>query len=196
MARDYFINGETMVYAKGPSGTNIATSQELGLADGPIRLTLLGNHDDLTVDAWARTPTDIQWKLGEVQISMNLVYIDRDILKTCIRCAQGGATTYGTQNRAGVRLGNNLPRFNAGNYLIELNLASPQGSEPWRFYTTYLTSPLLDTQLGVDRSPFNLRWRAFAYPGAAGSNPGDPWQGGVGAAGAIIWDNTLTQPGS
>lgn len=196
MSRDYYVAGESMVYAKGPAGSLIATSQELGLADRPIRISLLGNHKDLNVDAWADMPTDVQWKLGEVRISMNLTYVDRDILKTCIQCAWGGATTYGTQNRAGVRLGNNLPRFNAGNYLIELNIAAPQGGMPWRFYTAYLQSPQLDTEVGTDRSPFNLQWRAFAYPGANGSNPGDPWQGGLGAAGSIIFDHTLTTPGS
>src|SRR5581483_5195340 len=142
MGRDFQINGETMVYVKGSNASAIASITELGLSEGPITLTLDFRHRDINVDAWGgEIPPEVQVMLAAVNISMPLIHLDRDILDTCIRESMGGAPAIGQLARAGARMGNNTVRFSAANHYIGLNLASPVGNKPWRFFTSYLTGP-------------------------------------------------------
>lgn len=195
MARDFWINGETMVYVKGRSDSAIASLTELGLADSSIRITPNFRYDDIKVDAWGEIPPEVQFMLSDVMITMTLVHFDRSVLATCLQLSQGGAPSEGQMARAGQRLGNNQPRFgpatgspptgnNAGNNYIGLNLSSPVAGQPWRFYYTYLTGPPMEFPLGAERSVVTLHWRAIPYTQ-------DPYQGGLGAYGQYLWDHTL-----
>ncbi len=195
MARDFYINGETMVSVKGRADSEIGSIQQLGLSEDPIRVSLNFRHEDINVDAWGgRIPAEVQWFLSDAIITMNLIHIDRNILDVCFLESMGGATAIGSLRRAGARLGNNLPRFagggQLGNHYIGLNLSAPVGGVPWRFFTTYLTDSPFEQPLGTEKSIFTLRWRAIPYTQ-------DPWGGvtagnpGTGAEGAQLWDYVL-----
>lgn len=189
MARDYFISGESLVLVKGRADSAIGSLAQLGLTDGPIRLTFESRYLEIQVDAWGgEIPAEIQYKLSAVQISMNLVHFDRDVLDVCLLESMGGAPTLGTTGRAGARMGNGLPRFAAGgvlgNHFIGLNITSPVAAKPWRFFYTYLVGPPMEFPLGTERSIVTLNWRAIPYAV-------DPYNGGLGAFGSPLFDYTL-----
>lgn len=187
MARAYYINGETMVAVKGPAGSAIASLTNLGLADSPIVLRFDVNHDDIAVDAYGGAlgpPPEIQAFLTDVQISMSLVHFDADVLDICTRLALGGATSIGQLPHAGQLLGNGQARFGASNNYVGLNLYSPVGGKPWRFYFTYMTGPALVFPLGTRRTIAQVNWRCIPYSV-------DPWNAGLGAFGQVLWDNVL-----
>ena len=183
MARDFFINGETMVSVKGNVDSAIASLSQLGLADSPIRVRLDFRHMDIQVDAWGgEIPADVQCKLGSAIITMTMVHFDRDVLDGCLRESMGGVSL-GTVARAGIRMGGGNTRFAGDNHYIGLNLASPVSAKVWRFHYCYLTGPPMEFPLGTERSIVALNWRAIPYTT-------DPWGAGVGAAGASLWDHT------
>ncbi len=188
MARDFFINGESLVLVKGSAGSAIANLSELGLAEGPIRVTFDYRHRDMQVDAWGREiPVDVQWMLGAATITMNLIHFDRAVLEACQGESMGGAgggAVPGTFNRAGTRMGGGAVRFAASNHYIGLNIASPVAGLPWRFFFTYLTMQPVDWPLGTEKSSIMTTWRAIPYTI-------DPWNGGFGAFGYQLFDRTL-----
>jgi hypothetical protein len=198
MARDFYINGETMVFVKAkadsPFGGNMT---QLGLAEDPIKVTPKFIHKDINVDAWGEAPAEVQFMLAELSISMNLIHFDRSIIDACMQLSMGGAPAIGQLTRAGARLGNNAARFAAGgpgvgNFYIGLNLTSPIGAKPWRFYYTYLTGQPAEFPLGVDRSVIRMNWRCIPYTQ-------DPWGSPTattttGAQGYQLWDYTLDSP--
>lgn len=199
MARDFFINAESLVYVKGNTSTNIASLTQFGLPSEPIRVSPQFKHRDIKVNAWGEAPPEIQFMLAWVDIRMNLVHFDRAIMDTCITECMAGAPAIGQTPRAGARMGNGLARFqsvgpaqNQSNHFIGLNIASPVGNKPWRFYSAYLVT--WDFPLGAEASDVTMQWRAVPYP-VTSTPPGDPAniQGGVilGAQGNIIWDHTL-----
>ncbi len=185
MARDFFINGETMVSVNGnvnaPGG--IANLTQLGLSDAPIRVTQEYRHKDINVDAWGEVPVDKQFMLAQARIQMTLIHIDVPVLDACIQEAMGVAAVPGQMARAGTRMGNNQVRFAATNHYIGLNLYSPIGNKPYRFYYAYLDGSV-EFPLGTEKSIWTLNWVAIPYTQ-------DPWNGGVGAQGAVLWDNIL-----
>lgn len=183
MARTVFVNGESMVYVKGAAGTNIANISELGLSDNPIAITLNPRHKDVNLDAWGEAPMDVQWKLMDVQISIPLLQFDLAVLKECVRLSMGGANAAGRMGRAGTLLGNGLGRFVAGNKYVGLNIASPVGQNPWRFYFAYLVAPMT-FPTGTEKTTVRTEWRAIPYTT-------DPWQAGAGALNYPIFDFTL-----
>lgn len=193
MARDIFVNGETMVLVKGPADSpTLSATQQLGLADGGIRVRLNSNHLDVNADAWGRAPFEIQYLLSDVTITMPLVHFDRTFLDECLRLSMGGGQgAVGRTSRAGRRMGGNVPQFAVGNSFIGLILSSPVGEKPWRFWYTYLAGSPMEFPLGNERSVVQLTWRAVPYTN-------DPWGGGsaqpstvagAGADEAIIWDH-------
>lgn len=197
MARDYQINGATMVSVKGRSDSLIGSLTQLGLPFSPIRVSPTFAQKPITLDAWGGiVPNEIQAMLAAVTITMDLIHFDRTVIDLCMIESMGGAPAIGSTAAAGVRLGNNLPRFAAsttadangiirsGNHFIGLNLSSPVGLKPWRFYSAYLTGSPIEFPLGTEKSVVQMVWQAIAY------TP-DPWNGGLGAAGAIIWDHVL-----
>ena len=150
----------------------------------------------MNADAWGEAPFEQQFMLAAVSIDMTLIHFDPTVLDVCLMESMGGAPAIGALSRAGSRLGNNLPRFAAsntpdangivrsGNHFIGLNIASPVQGKPFRFYYSYLASPPVSIPLGTEKSAVRCSWVALPYTQ-------DPWGGGLGAQGAIIWDNTL-----
>ena len=195
MARAFYVNGETMVSVKGNAnagGGLIANLAQLGLSDGPIRVRPKYNHKDIQVDAWGMAPPEVQWMMGELTISMTLVHFDMPILRACMaEAACGGANVDGTFGRAGALMGNNLARFALTNHYIGLNLLSPVGGLPYRFFFAYLADTPVETPLGTEKSIMTLNWRVIPYT----QDPfGDGNQGtavGTGSAGYTLWDRNL-----
>lgn len=183
MARDFYINGESMVTVKGRSDSAIGSLSQLGLSADPIVVTCNFQHQDINVDAWGKAPADVQWMLADAMISMTLVHFDMTVLRTCVLLSMGGASNEGQVGRAGTRMGGNYARFAAGNNYIGLNIASPVVALPWRFYFAYLANNPITFPLGTERSLVRLTWRAVPYVT-------DPWNGGLGATNAYIWDRT------
>lgn len=185
MARDFFINGENMVWVKGSSASNIANLSELGLSEQPIRVSPEFRHGEITLSAWGnQIPVEVQFMLAAVNITLTLINFDRSVLDYCVQESMGGAAAIGTMPRAGSRLGNGAARFAATNHFIGLNIASPVGGKPWRFYATYLPGNPIEFPLGNERSTVTMTWRAIPYAA-------DPWNGGAGASGIPLWDHTL-----
>jgi len=198
-----------MVAVKGRSDLAISSLTQLGLTDrnGVVRITPNFRGKDLDVDPWGDAPADIQFMLADATITMTLVHIDRTVLDICLSESMAGAGaipggangTVGTFPRAGSRMGNNTPRFSpngtlnpstgqvtTGNHYIGLNLSGPVSNKPWRFFFAYLAERPLETPIGVERSTFQLTWRAVPYTQ-------DPWAGGTqgpgfGALGYALWD--------
>ena len=81
-------------------------------------------------------------------------------------------------------MGGGWPRFNSNNHYIGLNIASPVGIEPWRFYFAYLANNPYEFPLGTEKSVVKLNWRIVPYTE-------DPWGNGTGAQGTVLFDNVL-----
>lgn len=184
MARDFHINGESLVLVKSRSDSALGSLQELGLASDKITCSPRFKHRDINVDAWGEAPADVQFMLAEVGISMTLIHYDRTILEACIALSTGSNTSEGVLPRAGTRLGGGVARFAAGNNYIGLNISSPVEGRPWRFYFCYLADTPFSYPLGTEKSMVTLNWRAIPYTT-------DPYQGGVGAQGQVLWDHEL-----
>ncbi len=186
MARDYWVNGPTLVSVKGNTSTAISSLTQLGLSDGPIRIRVNYSHRDIRVDAWGDGTPEIQYMLSEAYIPMSLVNFDRNVIAVCQAESQCGVAAEGVVPGAGSRMGNGLPRFGVaggvGNHFIGLNLASPVGGLPWRFYYAYLAGTPIEYPLGTEKSVIQLNWRAVLY------TP-DPWQNGLGSAGQVLFDH-------
>jgi hypothetical protein len=189
MARDLFINGPTLVTVKGCPATGIATMQELGLSDNPIRMQFNTRHMDVHVDAYGgEVPFEIQSKLTDVIIDMTLMHVDYTILEVCLAESMGGlgAVGPGVLPVAGQRLGNNVGRFSTSWHFIELGLTSPVGLIPWRFSNCYLTGQPYEIPLGTERSIMKMQWRCIPYAV-------DPYAaGGVYGGGTLLyqmWDH-------
>lgn len=191
MARDFYINGETLVSVKGPVNSNIAALSQLGLSDDMVRVTPTFYHDPLHVEAWGKTPVDMQVMLLAAKVHITLIHYDVAVLNTCIALSMavtGGTPGLndGTTNRAGTRLGNNQVRFAAGNSYIGLNLYSPIGGIPYRFLYCYLLDPT--TPLGVQKTVVDTTWQAVLYT----QDPAGIVAGQIlGATGAQVYDHTL-----
>ncbi len=184
MARDFWVNGESMVYVKGASASYIANLTELGLSEGPIRIIPSYRHKDINLDAWGLAAAEVQFMLAECQISMTLIHFDRTVLAACLQESLGATPlNEGTMNRAGARLGNGAAPFAATNHFISLNISSPVAGLPWKFPTTYLTGPPMEFPLGTEKSSVVLNWRAIPYTT-------DPYNGGLGALGTVLWTHT------
>jgi hypothetical protein len=183
MARNIFINGESLVLVKGPAGSAIAGITELGLAESQLRISIKPKTKNVNVEAWGEAPVDVQRMNSVAAVSMNLIHYDKAILKECIRLAMGGAA-YGQVSRAGALLGGGAPLLDATNSLISLNIASPVGQDPWQFLASYLNEPIGDILLGVEKSVITLSWMCIPYTS-------DPWQGGIGATNYPLWLNQL-----
>lgn len=185
MSRGWFINGESMVSVKGNTGTGISSITQLGLSDGPIRVSADFRHRDINLDAFGgEIPPDVQFMLAAVNVSMGLIHVDRDVLDACLRESMGGSATIGAVARAGVVLGGGVARFAAGWHYVGLNILSPVANKPWRFYAAYLTASPMEHPLGTEKSVITVNWRCIPYAL-------DPWGDGTGASGVPIWDHTL-----
>lgn len=184
MARDYFINGESLVKVKGGVNSGIATLSELGLADGPIRVSPELHHRPIQVDAaGGEVPPEEQYFCARARVSMTLVHFDRDVVDAVVRESMAGAAAIGQNARAGTRMGGGVARFAAGYHYVGVNILSPVGNKPWRFLHCRIDGSL-DTPLGTEKSTFTLNWVAIPYVV-------DPWNNGNGMAGVAVWDHVL-----
>lgn len=180
MAAGYFINGESLVTVKGPSGSSISSLSTLGVTDSPIHVSPTLHHDDIHTDPTGPSvPPDLQVFGGEAYIRMTMIYFDVAVLDACVALAQAGSTA-GTLARAGILMGGSAARLAAGNNYIGLNISSPVGGRPWRFLTAYLAREPFSWPLGTGRSAVALTWRAIPYV----LNPIS------GLAGAVLWDRS------
>jgi hypothetical protein len=193
VARQYFINGESMVTVKGSISSLIQSTEQLGLAQDAIQITEVFQHDDIGVDAYGNTPTpnppDLQIFGAQAFIRMNLVHYDVVILEECIRLSMGGlndgeSVSEGLLARAGTLMGSNQPLYGPTNNYISLNIVSPVGGVPWLFYSCYLASPPVVYPLGTKRSVVELVWRAIAYSE-------DPWNNGTGSSAVPLYVHIL-----
>lgn len=162
MARNYFVNGNTMVYANGA---------ELGLSNSQISITLNPRHLDIQVSTFGPdVPPEIQAMLADATISMTLVNFDAAVLQACVRRSMA-CSADGVMPSAGVLMG-------AASMFTSLNISSPVGQVPWTFPSAYLVAPAVDWPLGNERSIVSLNWRAIPFK----LDPAD-------AAGAILYTN-------
>ena len=185
MARDFFINGESMVAVKGNVNTSFSSLTNFGLSLGPIRVSLDFRFREINIDAFGgEIPVDVQYMLSGATVHMDLINIDRDLLDAVLRESMGGVSTIGQVGRAGTRLGGGNARFAAGWHYVGLNILSPIGNKPWRFYAAYLMGTPLEITLGTEKSSHSMAFRCIPYAT-------DPWGGGTGAANVPLWDYTL-----
>ncbi len=188
MARQYFINGETMITVKGNATSLIATVQELGLSQDAISVTEDYNHDDIAVDAYGNTnginPPDQQIFGAQVVVKMNLVHYDVLILQECVRLSMGNAPVEGQLSRAGTLMGGNQPLYGTANNFISVGISSPVGGIPWTFLSCYLFQRPVTYPLGTKRSIVDLLWRGIAYSV-------DPWNGGTGSQGVPLYTHNV-----
>lgn len=174
MARDYFINGESLVKV---SNQAIGGVQELGLTDSPIQLSFQPHHMDIRVDAMGgQVPPDIQFMSMEARISMSLIHFDLSVLNACISASNAGGGL-GTMPRAGSLMGGGVALGAAGNNYITVGITSPVAANPFKFYACYLTD--YPWPLGTEKSVVHITWRAIAYAV-------DPQT----ALGVVVWDNS------
>jgi len=189
--RNFFINGETLVRVRGAVGGPLASVTELGLAEGPIGISMTFHHADIKVDAWGGTegpPPEVQFMGAEATVNMDLVHVDRNVLDYCIAAAMG-RTVIGTLPSAGTRMGSltNGLRFQSLWKYLAVYLSSPDAGKPWAFLSCYLATPPLELSCGVRRSIFRLNWRVIPYRR-------DPWNSGSGASGTFLWAHV--EPGN
>lgn len=183
MGRSLYINGEAMVYVKGPAGSAIANLSELGLCEDQARITIHPIHSEIRLDAWGGAPAEVQRMNSFVTVTLRLLQFDADVLAEVVRLTMGG-NLEGRTGRAGPLMGNGLARFAPGNNFIGLNIAAPQNSRHWRFFSAYLKDPIGEYPLGTLRSTVPVFFQAIPYTS-------DPWQGGLGATNFPIFDHTL-----
>lgn len=184
MARQFYINGESMILVKGASNTAIGTLSQLGLTSDPIQVSVEYRTLEIQVDAYGRVPPEAQSMGMVARIQMNLVHFDVSVLNACIQATNANAPAVGALGHAGTLMGGGVARFQPGNNYIGLNIQSAIGTQPWRFYYAYLANNPLQWPLGAERSIVPLTWYAVPYSV-------DPWNNGQGSYGVVLWDNTL-----
>lgn len=186
MARNYYINGETMVAVKGRSDSSIANLTNLGLCTDEIQVQVQSHRLAIRVDAYGDGPPESQFMGAGATVVTNLVHFDSDVLEACLQEAWGSSPALGALGHAGSMMGNGLPRFGpggiTGNHFVGLNILSALGKQPWRFLNTCLADNPIRWPLGTERSIVSCNWQAFPYSV-------DPWNNGQGSFGVPIWDH-------
>lgn len=189
MARQYYINGETMISVKGNVNSLIANTTQLGLSQDAIQVREEFLQDMIGVDAYGNpdghpNPPDMQVFGGYAVFKTNLVHYDPLVLQECIRLSFGNAPAEGQQARAGTLYGNNVPLYGAGNCYITVGISAPIGGIPWTFVSCYMTERPFVYPLGTKRSIVEVEWRAIAYSV-------DPWNSGTGSQGVPVYNHVL-----
>lgn len=182
MARSLYINGESMVYVKGPAGSAIASLTEFGLCEDQARITLHPIHSEVRLDAWGGAPMDVQRMNSFATVTLRMLQFDADVLAELVRLTTGG-NLEGRVGRAGPVMGGGVARFLPGNNYVGLNIASPQMGRPWRFLSAYLKDPIGEYPLGTLRSTIPVFFQCIPYTS-------DPWQAGLGAQNYPLFDHT------
>lgn len=168
MARDYYINGQCMVFYN---------DSELGLTDGNGKVTVTPSpkYLPIEVDGWFQCPPERQQILMDATISMTLVHFDIDVINSAMNFSVGGSQA-GTLPTGGRLIGE------ASGY-NELRLSSPALSTVWRFPSCYIKDSY-ELPLGAERSLLRITWHAIGYNA-------DPYNtNGTGSQGTVIYTNT------
>lgn len=174
MPRTFYINGESMITI-GPMGS-LTPLVQLGLTEDRVEVSLRVHSEPLYVDAFGKlNPANEQVFGGEAIITMHLIHFDPVQLAVCAKSAFNGPKE-GYLGRAG------LTRDATGGGFISLGIASPIAGLPFIFPTAYLRDDPYRMPLGNEKTVATLIWRALAYPIG-----GDPWGGGTGSLGAILY---------
>lgn len=166
MARDFNVNGECLVYVKGNGALAAGSSPgywELGLAQGPVRISPRINHLDVYADSFGpKVPPELLWQLAEVQVRMTLIHFDKDVLNACVVESMAGGTL-GDFVAMGTPMGAGQALYASGCHYIGMLLTSPVLNFPWAFNACVLTEQPIDWPLGVDASAVITNWRAIPY---------------------------------
>lgn len=188
MARDFVINGPTLVMVKGSEGNeNLISLAELGLAQEGVRVVPRFYHQDTHVDDFGPDcPADVLWDLAEVTVHMTLIHYDDAILTACVNESMGGAVTEGTLVRGGTPLGGGHALFDSSCHFISLNLTSPALGRPWRFPGSFLTGEPVEFALGTEKTAAVLRWRCIPY-----GRPESGLGGEVRSRNQVLWARSL-----
>lgn len=188
MARDYYINGETMIYIKGAVDSTYPAVTELGLCDIPIRVSVEYKHLDIKVNAYGEVSPEKQAMGAMARVNISLVHFDRSVLSFLISQSLGGSPAIGQLGHAGFRMGNGVGRFGAGMRYVSLGIVSALTAGdpnivPWTFHYAVLSNNPLEFPLGAERSLVTCAFDCVPYSV-------DPWNGGNGSYGTTIWDHT------
>lgn len=180
MARQYVVNGETLIQVKGHSNSSISSLSNLGVTSGPINVIVQDSVDDILTDPTGKaTPIDAQTMGGIATISFSLLHFDRAILDAIYALSVGG-TAPGTMGRAGQVMGNGLARLASGWLFFGMNLTAPVAGSGWNFKACRLGDQY-SFPLGTERSVVGVTIKAIPYVA-------DPASG---LALAVLYNNTL-----
>lgn len=170
--RQFVVNGETMITAKGGehlSGGPLGYLTELGLAVDKVVIRPRYYHvgvqlDDFGPEAFA----DVIANLIDCRIHATLIHYDRKAIDTCIAESFGGGflpdeDSLGTPRYAGIMLGGYKDYHASGWHFTSLNLLSPQLQKPYHFPSVYLTGPPLEIPLSTTVTALKCEWQAIQY---------------------------------
>lgn len=211
MARDFYINGPSMVKVK--VGAHIPLSGsfidgrfvELGLTTDSIQIAPVFRHRDVYADDFGpTTPAEVMSELAEVRIGMNLVHYDSEVLNVCVSESLGATMfspgpvadyDFGALPPAGSLLGNYCQPLESGCRFVSLNIIPGDGSDAlgWRFPTSYLHEQPWVLPVGVKASYAELSWRAVPYRVPALLNGSPNYSGEIVSSGATLWSHTLDE---
>ena len=203
MARDFHIEGETLVRVRFGAHISGNVRKELGLAQEDVIVTPNFRHRDVIIDDFGpNIPPEILWQLADVRIRMTLIHFDEHILDICTSESMAGGVDAvfkeaGTMAPAGHLMGGGGPLLSSGNHFIQVNLAAPQLGIPWRFFASYLCEQPLRYPLGTRVMAVGCNWRAIPYtPLISGSSVVSSASGNVNvfsaleliSSGVRLWD--------
>ncbi len=177
MARDFVINGESLLTVKGGahmSGGQIGMLTQLGLATDQVRITPRYFHLDMKVDDFGpNVPAEVMFNLAEVYVNCKLVHFDIAAAAACWGEAMAGGVPSvvpgfpgpvdGFLAPAGSLMGNGLPVLSSGNHYVHLTILSPVLGLPWRFLAAYMTGPPFVLPLGNEKSMMDVSFRCIPY---------------------------------
>ncbi len=185
--RDFFTNGETMVYVRG--GAHLAEGlggdrTELGLALDDVKVIPRYIHRDVHVDDFGpEVPAEVLSMIAEVNVRMTLSHYDNLMLRVLQAGSLGSFNNDGTMPPAGTPLGQNKELFSSGCNYFSMELASPQANDPITFRTGYLAMQPVVLPLGTTYSKVDLNWRFIPYKPIPSTGAG----GEIKSSGAILW---------
>lgn len=187
MARDFCIFGACMVKVKGGehlterggifNGNDLPTLQEpteLGLTSDQIQITPVYQKRDVLINNFAGAPIDKMNRLAMAYITTNFVHFDEDVLDVCFRESLAGGGDPSNRGfsfgKSGRLLGNGLPMYASGNYLLGMALISTDATRQWRFPSVFVDERVV-FPIGSERSIVSVTWGILPYvPYSAGKD--------------------------
>lgn len=178
MARDFVINGPTMVHVKGGAHGALTEYTELGLSVDQIRVVPNFGHEDVPcTDFGPNAPPDVLTRLASVRVDLTLVHYDADVLHYLLNESLGWGEPNLTDVRMapnGTPLGAGLPMYASGNHLVTVSLTAAhmggnvvEGNDLTRpdvvFRSCYLDDVPAVIPLGTNATQAAVRLRAIPY---------------------------------